>query len=41
MNNYQENIELHINKLISSLQEKSFESFKSILFDKVKNYYIS
>ena len=40
MNNYQEMIELEVYKLISSLEEKSFESFKSILLEKVKNVQI-
>ena len=40
MNNYQDMIDLHINKLVSSLEVKSFEAFKSILFEKVKNVQI-
>lgn len=40
MDNYQEMIELQINKLITSLEDKSFESFKTILLDKVKNVQI-
>ena len=40
MNNYQESIELQIKKMISSLEDKSYESFKSNLLIEVKNVQI-
>ena len=40
MDNYQEMVELKINNLVSSLEEKTFEAFKALLFEKVNNVHI-
>ena len=40
MDNYQEMVELKINTLVSSLEEKTFEAFKALLFEKVNNVHI-
>ena len=34
MDNYQEMVELQINNLVSSLEDKSFEAFKALLMEK-------
>jgi len=40
MDNYQEMVELQINNLVSSLEDKTFEAFKTLLLEKVNNVQI-
>ena len=40
MDNYQEMVKLQINDLVTSLEEKTFESFKALLLEKVNNVQI-